>query len=411
MRVCLITTSQPSTNPRLVKEADALVETGASVHVIGAQWADWAVDADRQLLASRKWTCDILDWREQTNLALFWKSRLRHFAARKLVGVPGLDTALLEPAMSRVGPDLRAAAIRRSADLFIAHNLGALPIAIAAAARTDARVGFDAEDFHSGQLSASGDEVSIRATQQAERLWIPCCDYVTASSPGIADAYRDLCHITRPNVVLNVFPLRHRPRVFRNTSTMAPLTLYWFSQLIGADRGLEDAVRAIGILRKYPIELHLRGIWQPGYEAVLRTLAADLGVHDRIIPHRPAPADDMVRLAAEYDVGLALEPACSVNNDLALSNKLFTYVLAGNVVVATRTKGHLSVATQLGGAVRTYQPGNAEELATHLREWVENRAVLTSARHAAWQMGESRFNWDVEKATFLAAVSPLLASA
>ena len=191
MKVCLVTTSQPSANPRLVKEADALVEVGADVHVIGAQWADWALETYRTLLASRPWTCEIHDWRQQVNLPLFWKSRVRHFAARTLIGLPGLENTLLEAAMSRVGPDLRAAALRTNADLYIAHNLGALPVAIAAAQRSGARVGFDAEDFHSGQLSASGDESSIKATVRAERAWVPQCDYVTASSPGIADAYRD----------------------------------------------------------------------------------------------------------------------------------------------------------------------------------------------------------------------------
>src|SRR5262245_10602390 len=235
MKICLITTSQPSANPRLVKEADALVEAGAAVHVIGAQWADWAVEGDRALLATRRWTCEILDWREATNLPLFWRSRLRHFAARALVGVPGLNANLLESAMSRIGPDLHRAAMRVEAELFIAHNLGALPVAIAAARGSNARVGFDAEDFHSGQLSAATDTASIklaRATERAERSWIPRCDYVTASSPGIADAYVELCRITRPGVVLNVFPLRSRPRELRNIEPMAPLTLYWFSQVI-----------------------------------------------------------------------------------------------------------------------------------------------------------------------------------
>jgi glycosyltransferase involved in cell wall biosynthesis len=282
---------------------------------------------------------------------------------------------------------------------------------MAAARRSSARVGFDAEDFHSGQLSGAADGAAVklaRATERAERAWMPRCDYVTASSPGIADAYQELCRMTRPGVVLNVFPLRSRPHELRNIGSMAPLTLYWFSQVIGADRGLEDAVRAMGILRSQAIELHVRGVWQPGYEAMLRTLAHDVGIkQDRLVAHPPAPADELVRLAAEFDVGLALEPSASVNNDLALSNKLFTYVLAGNAVVATRTAGHMSVAPQLGGAVRTYPAGDAEALAAVLGEWAGNRAALASARRAAWRMGEDRFNWDIEKASFLAAVGPL----
>lgn len=35
-RVCLVTTGQPACNPRLVKEADALIDAGFDVHVVAA---------------------------------------------------------------------------------------------------------------------------------------------------------------------------------------------------------------------------------------------------------------------------------------------------------------------------------------------------------------------------------------
>ena len=35
-RICLVTTGQPACNPRLVKEADALVDAGFDVHVVAA---------------------------------------------------------------------------------------------------------------------------------------------------------------------------------------------------------------------------------------------------------------------------------------------------------------------------------------------------------------------------------------
>jgi hypothetical protein len=141
MNVCLITTSQPSANPRLVKEADALTEIGANVHVIGAQWADWADAHDVTMLAGRRWSCEILEWRRHARPELFWRSRARHAGARLLTRVPGAPAAIVEAALSRIGPDLHGAAARQDADLFIAHNLGALPVAIEAAARRHARRG------------------------------------------------------------------------------------------------------------------------------------------------------------------------------------------------------------------------------------------------------------------------------
>ncbi len=83
MRVCLVTTGQPSTNPRLVKEADALTDSGFDVAVVGAHWTDWATAADQRLLASRPWTFTFVDWRRDRAPWLFTKSRIRHWAARK----------------------------------------------------------------------------------------------------------------------------------------------------------------------------------------------------------------------------------------------------------------------------------------------------------------------------------------
>jgi len=116
----------------------------------------------------------------------------------------------------------------------------------------------------------------------------------------------------------------------------------------------------------------------------------------------------MVREAAAFDVGLAIEPPASVNNDLLLSNKIFTYLLAGAGVVATRTTGQSSLAPCVGGAVAYCDSGSPESLAASIRPWLENRERLEAARRSAWRIGESRFNWDVEKAVFLAVVDRAL---
>lgn len=411
LKVCLVTTSQPSGNPRLVKEADALSEAGYDVRVVGAFMNDWAMKFDADLLASRRWRCEIFDWRRDSHPWRFWRSRGRHLVARRLATLPALHPLVAESAVSRIGPDLYAAARAEAADLFIAHNLGALPVAIAAGRAFGVPAGFDAEDFHSGQLSNLEDASGRRFTEFVERRFLPRCAYVTAGSPGIASAYADLCGV-RPMCILNVFPLRDRPPTFRDLRPSSLTRLHWFSQTIGPMRGLEDAVRAIGFLAEFKIELHLRGRWQPGYESTLRTLAGDSGVpQERIISHEPASADELVRLSASCDIGLAIEPASSVNNDILLSNKIFTYLLAGNAVLATRTIGQSWLADQLFESVSQCESGNAVSLADALRLWLEDRNRLASARARAWSLGETRFNWDLEKMKFLDVVSGVLQSA
>src|SRR5436305_14252421 len=115
-KICLITPGQPSINPRLVKEADALVEVGHDVHVLCSHMVRWADEADRTLLSTRRWTCFYVGG-ERGSFLYAW-TRLRHGLARKFCCS---GNWVLESALTRVTPELLSAAERFSADLYIAH--------------------------------------------------------------------------------------------------------------------------------------------------------------------------------------------------------------------------------------------------------------------------------------------------
>lgn len=410
VRVCLITPGQPSTNPRLVKEADALADAGYDVRVICGYWAPWALDADRQMLQRRRWSPIYVGGLRTTELRYLW-TRACHRASRAVLNLRSTATMIQERAVARVVPELRRAALRVPADLYIAHNLGALPAAIAAAQAHGARVAFDAEDFHSAERHHGAPPMPMDdAVEAIERRYLGRCDYTTAASPGIADAYASKYAIPRPRPILNVFPRAHRPDVFRQPAPdPGPMRLYWFSQTIGPDRGLEDAVDAMGALRHVAMELHLRGVWQPGFQDRIAGRCRSLGVDPaRIVAHPPAPPDEMVRLAAPYDIGLALEQPVSRNREICLTNKIFTYLLAGNAVVGTATEGQAPVLARLRDAGFAYRPGDVPALAAGLRQWWTDHRRLEAARRAAWLWGEREYNWDVEQQKFLTVVASVL---
>jgi hypothetical protein len=304
------------------------------------------------------------------------------------------------------------AALNEPADLFIGHNLPALPAVVHAASRRGVRVGFDVEDFHSGMwLSSKGPSLSSRLAEYIERTFLPQCSYVTAASPGISSACVARYGIKMPTTILNVFPLSQRPKGFRAHDPKAPLTLYWFSQVIGASRGLEDVVQAMALASTKNIELHLRGEWQPGYEKSLRQSATNAGLSPaQLVSHELAPPDDMIRLSAQYDVGLALEQPVSENRDICLTNKIFTYLLAGNAVIATATSGQQRLMSDMPGSGLCYKIGDVKTLGRQLREWEYDRTALENARLRAWQYGEQTYNWDIEQQTFVAAVEQALAA-
>lgn len=400
--ICLVTPAQPSTNPRLVKEADALAEAGHNVHVIYAHVSPWADKSDRLLLATRNWKCTRVGGHPTEQQWLFWWSLRRFRLAYRLSRV-GFRPAMLDQWIcDRAFIELKEAALKIKADLYIGHNTAALPAVVMAAKKYSARCGFDIEDYFSGMDPYGAQPTpGTLVTKRMERNYLKQCNYLTVVSPEVAKIYKAKYNVGLPITILNVFSLKRRPKELRHSNRNEPLRLYWVSQTIGDER-LEDVVRAMGQLSQLKIELHLRGNWANGYRERIMALAASCGLSsESIISHGFAPADEMINLAAAYDVGLVLEGNLTPFNDLCLTNKIFTYILAGNAIITTETKAHSRLAAELGCAAACYKENDLPALVKILRRWAEDRDVLRTARAKAWELGTTRYNWELESSTFL----------
>ena len=412
LRICLVTPGQPSTNPRLVKEADALSDAGYDVQVVACKSREWADEADAAF-EGRDWG---IKWMHSGPMASrprdLWQ-RVRRRASRELVGLLGPQSRLTEWGFHYVIPELTRLVRTIPADLYIAHNLAALPPSARAAQQHDAALGFDAEDFRRGERPLTPENAIDREiTADLEERYIPRCDYVTAASDGIGTAYADVLGVEQPTTILNVFPWAER----ENDVSAAKLdeevpdgarSLYWFSQTIGPDRGLEDALRALPHLPD-DVVLSLRGGWSPGYETSFRDQARRLGVADRVRHLDLVPPDELIPRTAQHDVGLALEqPSVSRNRTICLTNKLFTYLLAGIPFVATDTPGQRPIVDDLPDVARSYAPG-------HVNGFVEAMSALLAAtglREQALRAARDRYCWDVEQSKFLGLVEDVLGNA
>jgi glycosyltransferase involved in cell wall biosynthesis len=299
--------------------------------------------------------------------------------------------------IGRCTPLLIKAAKRRRADLYIAHNLAALPAAVKAAKKHHTKIGFDAEDFHRNETSNDINSPDVKLKSAIENKYIPLVDYISVSSPGIGDAYRQLFPAKKPVVILNAFPVDNAITIKDNLLT-GPLKLFWFSQTIGPQRGLEDAIKALKALNNDKIELHLLGDLTPWANSYLAGIGAGnitLYVHPPISPAR------INEFASQFDVGLALEPAFCLNNDLALSNKIFTYLQAGLAIVASDTtaqRGLLEQYPKIGGL---YKKGDEQALADLIKYYFDNRSGLLLAKKESRRVACGELNWEKESLVFL----------
>jgi len=366
-------------------------------------------------MADRAWRLETVDACRATFRGRFaWaraSSRQRFYNSWRRFRSHG---AGLERAFSRFYPELGRLAAREPAQLFIAHTLPALPSAAFAARHCGARLGFDAEDFHRGEISGNGPAQAglLSMIEVIEQKYIPRSDYLTAASEGIAEAYAGALNVAKPVTILNVFPLSERhgrtPRAELDSERRGQgLSLYWYSQVIGGDRGLDDVLRAMS-LAGTGLHLHLRGAWANGYEQAFRKLARELRVDDAVHVLPCVRPDQLVERAAQHDVGLALETGETENRRLAVSNKILNYLLAGIAIAATDVPGQRGILSAAPEAGFLFAPGDSKALADNLRQWANNPDELRKVRANARCYGESRFCWDKEKAKLIHAIGEVI---
>lgn len=414
-RICLVTATSVAHDPRLLKAADSLHAAGYAVRAVSCQHLAWVAAYDAALMAGRGWRLEAVALTRR-GLAgrLLSRAWLRSQLCRRLLSRATLGLGVAERAYTLAYPELRALAAREPADLYIAHALRALPAAAHAAARHGARLAFDAEDLHTGELHAARrGELAQRLAERLEAAYVGRCDFVSAPSGPVADELARRYGL-RPLVLHNAFPLADRrpPAAPPRDRRGAALSLYWYSQTIGADRGIQDAIRAAGLIDA-PVQIHLRGSLAPAVADELGALARACGLEGRLFFHPQAPPEQLPALAAEHDVGLALEPglAHSLNNALTVSNKLFAYLLAGLAVAASDTPGQRSVLAGEPRAGFLYPPGDHRALAEGLRAWADRPAALAQARAAAAEAARARWCWEIEGRALLERVAATVGAA
>lgn len=397
--VCIVSPGSLASNPRVLKEASALKDAGYSVTTVVCDYAEALRAADDDLVGRVPWkVVRVPRAKAERPFGTAWSA-----VARALDGV-GLSVPLAVAAAAYGGPAaaLRTAAESVPADLYIAHYIVALPAAEAAARRHGGMLAFDAEDYHAGEGGAGHAEpFRMKMVRRIEGMILPHCCYVTAASPLIAKAY-ETAYDVLPTTILNAFPLSMAPETpVRENSN--GLRAYWFSQTVGLDRGLQAFMQAMALTHTV-IELDIRGGDRWGHGETLMALARRLGIGDRVRLLPLAPPEQMARLAAAYDLGLSLETETSESRRLCLTNKIFTYLLAGIPVMMSDTPAQSALAGDLAQAAAVVSIASPEAMAATL-DRLAAPAELAIAKSAAWRLGRERYNWDREKVALLETVA------
>lgn len=402
--VCIVSPGNLTSNPRVVKEADALFAAGYRVTAVVCDYTDALRDFDDEIVRRAPWTVHRVARPVAGRFTRWAASHLAH-----VLSVLGLEIPLSVAAAAYGGPggELRRAALSVPADLYIAHYVAALPAAQAAAQKHDGALGFDAEDFHSGEGGEGPDEAfRMKMVERIEGATLSGATHVTAASPLIGEAYAAKYGVA-PLSLLNVFPLAMAPSTVSPSAEPGTIKAYWFSQTVGLDRGLQPFLQAMARTRA-KVTLDIRGSDRWGHGATLMAMARETGIGDRVRLLPMASSDQMVELAVPYDLGLSLETDVTQSRRLCLTNKIFTYLLAGIPTMMSDTPAQRAFAPDLGAAARLVPLSDPVEIARTLDELADAPQALNEAKATANRLGRERYNWDVEQRVLLKSVASAL---
>ncbi|RZL46786.1 MAG: hypothetical protein EOP00_13905 [Pedobacter sp.] len=406
-KILIVTSGQPSLNPRLVKEADALVSNGFDVIVLYQYWNEWGTISDIELLKNKAWKAICVGGTKRNNLIQYFVSRSLHRFGQLLVKYLGARKWIAELAIKRNVLGLIQKAKSIKADLYIGHNLGALPAVVAASKKHHSKYAFDAEDFHRQEQTDDTESTAYQLAKIIEDKYLAQTSYLTAASPLIAEAYQKLYPDLHPIVVNNVFSSKfiQAEKIIEETT----LKLFWFSQTVGKKRGIEDVIQAIGLLKNIDVSLTILGNIDDHTRNYFMTFANQASISAEQLQFiEPINPDEIFPFAKKFDIGLALETGYCVNNNIALSNKLFTYLTAGLAIIASETDAQKAFITTNSNVGFSYPIGDVNSLADLILRFDHDRDLLLQTKKNALSLASEKLNWELESTIFLNTVKKVL---
>ena len=218
-------------------------------------------------------------------------------------------------------------------DVWLANDWTALPIAARLAKENGGVYIYDTHEFALQEYQERWWwRVSRKPIVAAlERSFIYGARFVTAVSSGISDRLTTVYRLPKPVMTIRNTP-RYAAMPFRPTS---PVIRILYHGIVAPGRGLEAAIDSVSAWAP-DRELYIRGPGQPDYIESLRQRIARTALRARVHLIPPVPMTELVRAAAEFDVGFFALPGHSLHNQYALPNKFFEYTMAGLALSVSR---------------------------------------------------------------------------
>ena len=277
-------------------------------------------------------------------------------------------------------------------DLVQAHDLDALEAAALLGGKLGVPVIYDTHELWSEQPFINSRE-SVAYWDALERRLIGSAAAVMTINEPLAEILGERYGVSG---VLALHNCQEQQPLAPRASNEMPVALYQGAYV--PHRGCEELIAAAAKLRH--VRIAFRGFGSS--EQALRELDAD----GRVLWWEAVPGPEVVRAAAQADIGLIpFLPTC-LNHYYSTPNKLFEYMSAGLAIAGSDIPevSRFVGDYKLGRLFDPYSPGDIAEALDGLALSGELDAMKSRAREAA----ETRWNWEREVQGYVSLVERLL---
>jgi len=265
-------------------------------------------------------------------------------------------------------------------------------------------------EFFRSRFPAAAGPVPHALLRAQESLATAAADAVVTVNDALGDRLLDLgLPPEKLTVILNAPSLalfdrtRHPERAFRADGSLCLVYTGAVTPIYELETVLEALAALAGV--RPDLDPHL-DIYGRGDDAgALAARARALGIDDRVVLHGRIPLDDVPAAIAAADLGLAPTRRDRFT-DFSLSTKLFEYAAMGKPVVASRlptVERYFSPDT-----VATYTSGDAADLARVVARLADD-PLEREARVARTHIRVEELGWDREGARYVALIDRLAA--
>ena len=398
-KVCMITQDAPHIDRRILLQAKSLIENGYSVDILypfGEANSDFADVGINYIPIHKKINIK--------NTLSYTKKILRVALPQKIYeGLKEKYFLLAKNDFIDYEGELKELSVNKDYDIYVAHDLPALPIASYAAKEKSAKLVYDAHEFFTGQIALRGKRKDF--FKKVEKELIGNVDLMFTVNDDIAELFKKEYNIENIHILLNLIEERIIKKVdlhkLLHISNKKKILLYQGGFL--EDRNLEILVESAQFFDEDIVLLML------GYsflEQKLKNIALSKNIMDKKVFFLDrVPQKELLDYTAGADAGIIPYPAIDLNTIYCTPNKLFEFLTANIPIIANKelvTVGNIFREHKVGNLISFESP---DEIARGISKALE--IIDTDANQTAIEETSKHFSWKNQESILIEAYKNL----